>query len=68
MEFEDIQDMTIQELINFYEEITEEGGASMDPSDERAVAIKQEALSRAYPGTQSNWSDTEVLEKLKTML
>ena len=26
MEFEDIQDMTIQELINFYEEITEEGG------------------------------------------
>ena len=31
MEFEDIQDMTIQELINFYEEITEEGGASMDP-------------------------------------
>ena len=65
MEFEDIQDMTIQELINFYEEITEEGGASMDPSDERAVAIKQEALSRAYPGTQSNWSDTEVLEKLK---
>ena len=68
MEFEDIQDMTIQELINFYEEITEEGGASMDPSDERAEAIKQEALGRAYPGTQSNWSDTEVLEKLRSMI
>ena len=68
MEFEDIQDMTIQELINFYEEITEEGGASMDPSDERAEAIKQEALGRVYPGTQSNWSDTEVLEKLRSML
>ena len=39
----------------------------MDPIDERAVAIKQEALSRAYPNTIQT-TDTEVLEKLKTML
>ena len=68
MEFEDIQDMTIQNLIDFYEEITDEGGASMDPSDERAEAIKQEALNRAYPGTQSVRSESEVLEKLRSML
>lgn len=68
MEFPDIENMTIQEFIDFYEEILEEGGVSIDPTDERATAMKQEALSRAYPGTQSNWSDTEVLNKLRSML
>ena len=68
MEFPDIENMTIQEFIDFYEEILEEGGVSIDPTDERATAMKQEALSSAYPGTQSNWSDTEVLNKLRSML
>ena len=68
MEFPEIENMSIQELIDFYEEMDDEGGASVDPSDERATAIKQEALSRAYPSTQSNWSDTEVLNKLRSML
>ena len=68
MEFPEIENMTIQEFIDFYEEIDDDGGASVDPSDERAKAIKQEALNRAYPGTQSNWSDTEVLEKLRSMI
>ena len=68
MEFEDIQDMTIQELINFYEEIAEEGGASMDPTDERAIAIKQEATKKAYGDGVSGVADADVLAKLKTML
>ena len=72
MEFPEIENMTIQEFIDFYEEIDdgdgEDAGASVDPSDERAVAIKQEATKKAFGEGVSGVADADVLAKLKTML
>lgn len=68
MEFEDIQDMTIQDLIDFYIEIADEGGASWDPEAPRSLAVKQEAISRAFGETTETYTDEQVLEQLQTML
>lgn len=68
MDFEDIQDMTIQDLIDFYIEIADEGGASWDPESPRALAVKQEAISRAFGETTETYTDEQVLEQLQTML
>ena len=68
MEFPDIENMTIQEFIDFYEEILEEGGVSIDPTDERAIAMKQEATKKAFGEGVSGVADADVLAKLKTLL
>ncbi len=68
MEFPDIENMTIQEFIDFYEEILEEGGVSIDPTDERATAMKQEATKKAFGEGVSGVADADVLAKLKTLL
>tara|TARA_B100001057_G_scaffold489901_1_gene577121 strand:- start:1049 stop:1255 length:207 start_codon:yes stop_codon:yes gene_type:complete len=68
MEFPEIENMTIQEFIDFYEEIDDDGGVSIDPSDERAIAIKQEATKKAFGDGVSGVSDADIIAKLKTML
>ncbi len=68
MEFEDIKDMTIQDFINFYQEIDDEGGASINPSDDRSIEIKQEAILRAFGETTDSYTDQQVLEQLQTLL
>ena len=68
MEFPEIENMTIQEFIGFYEEIDDDGGVSIDPSDERAIAIKQEATKKAFGDGVSGVSDADIIAKLKTML
>jgi len=68
MEFEDIKDMTIQEFIDFYQEIDDEGGASINPLDDRSIEIKQEAILRAFGETTDSYTDQQVLEQLQTLL